>query len=86
MDINAVHRYSHLGGKLLHLTYGALGVKVTGTLLVFYVYVISKAKSHPVRKDTYTRVSKLVESIFVDTTDPFPESCIGNRYWIGVVD
>ena len=23
---------------------------------------------------------------FVDTTGPFPESLIGNRYWIGLVD
>ena len=35
---------------------------------------------------TYTRVSQPGEIVFVDTTIPFPDSLIGDQYWIGVVD
>ena len=50
MDINVVHRYSHLGEKLLRINYNALGVKLTGALQVCDVYARSKVKSHTVRK------------------------------------
>ena len=86
MDINVVHWYSHLGEKLLYITYNALGVKLTGTLQVCDVCARSKSKSHAVINKTYTRVSNSVESICVDTTGPFPESLIGNWYCIGVVN
>ena len=32
MDIHVVYGYSHLGEKLLRITYNALGVKLTGTI------------------------------------------------------
>ena len=35
MDINVVHRYSHLGENLLLITYNDLGVKLTGALQVY---------------------------------------------------
>ena len=85
MDINVVHRYSHMGEKLLRTTYNDLSVKLTGTLKVCDGCARSKAKSHVVRKKTYMRASHPGEVIFVDTTGPFPESLIGNRYWIGVL-
>ena len=81
-----VHRYSHLGEKLLRITYNALGAKLTGTQQIFAGCTRSKAKSRVVRKKNYTRVSQPGEIIFVETTGPFPESLIGDRYWIGVVD
>ena len=86
MDINVVHMYSHMGEKLLHTTYIALGVKLTGTLKVCDGCERSKEKARTVRKKTYTRASHPGEIIFMDTTGPFSESLIGNRYWIGVVD
>ena len=46
----------------------------------------SKAKSRAVRNKTYTRASNTGERVFVDTTGPFPETLIRDRYWIGVVD
>ena len=52
MDINVVHRYSHLVEKFLRATYNALGVKLTGTLQVCDVCAHSKAKSRVVRKKT----------------------------------
>ena len=80
-----VHRYSHLGEKFLRITYSALGVKLTGTLQVCYGCARSKEKSCAARKETYTRASHPGEIFFVDTTGPFPDSLIENRYWIGVV-
>ena len=86
MDINVVHKYSHMGERLLCTTYNALGVKLTGTLQVYDGCARSKAKYCTVRKKTYTRVSQPVERIFVDTTGPFLETFIWNRYWIGILD
>ena len=86
MDINVVHRYSHLGEKLLRTTYNALGCNLTGTLQVCNCFAQSKAKSRAVRKTNYTRVSHPGKSISVDTTGPLPEILIGNRYWICVVE
>ena len=83
MDINVVHRYSHLGEKLLRTTYKTLSVKLTGTLQVCGGCVRSKVKACMMRKKTYTRASQPREMIFVDTTSPFPENLKGNRYWIG---
>ena len=34
LDINVTHRYSHFGGKFLHLNYDALGVQLNGTIEV----------------------------------------------------
>ena len=34
LDINEVHQYPHIIEKLLHLTYDALGIKLTGTIQV----------------------------------------------------
>ena len=85
MDINVVHMYSHLGEKLLHTTYNARGVKLTGTLQVCDGCARSKEKTRAVRNKTYTRASQPVERTFVDTTGPLPEILIRNRYWIGVV-
>ena len=45
-----------------------------------------RKKSFLVRKKTYTRSSETWRRIFVDTTGPFLESLIDNRYWIDVVD
>ena len=86
MDINVVYRYLNLGERFLRLTYNALGFKLTGTLQVFDGCARSKVKSRDVRKKPYKRASNMVESFFVNTTGPFPESLIGNRYCIGVVD
>ena len=86
MDINGVHRYSHTGEKLLRTTYNALGFKLTGILQFYDGCARSKAKSRAVRKKTYMRASQPVERICVDTTGPFPETLIVNRYWIGVVE
>ena len=44
MDINVVHRYSHMGEFVLLITCNTLGVKLTGTLQVCNGYVRSKAK------------------------------------------
>ena len=81
-----LHRYSHLREKLLRTTYNALGFKLTGTLKFCDGCARSKAKSRAVRNKTYTRASQPGESIVVDTTDPFPDSLIGNRYCIDIVD
>ena len=86
MDINVLHGYSHLGEKLLRTTYNSIGVKLTGTLQVCGICASSKEKVCAVRKKTYTRASQPGERIFVDTTGPFTESLIENRYWISVVD
>ena len=85
MDTNMVHRYSNLREKLLRITYNDLGVKLTGTLQACDGCTRPKEKERAVRKKTYTRASHPGERIFVDKTGPFPESLIGNRYWIGVV-
>ena len=68
------------------ITYNAIGVKLTGTLQVFDGCAQFKAKSRAMGGNTYTRASHPRERIFVDRTGPFPESLIGNWYWIGVVD
>ena len=86
MDINVVHQYSHIGEKLLRLTYVALGVNLTGMLQVCDGCARSKAKACAVRNKTYTRASKLGERIFVDTNGPLTEILIGKQYWIYVVD
>ena len=70
---------------MLCINYKALGVKLTGTLQVYDGCARSKEKARTVRKKTCMRVSQPVERIFVDTTGTFPESLIGNWYWIGVV-
>ena len=81
-----VHQYSHLVEKLLRLTHDDLGVNMKGTLEVCDGFTIPKAKSHASRNKTYKRATKTVEVILVDTTSPFTESLIGNRYWIGIVN
>ena len=86
IDITVVFQYSHLREKLLGLTYGALKVKLIGTPQVCDGCKRSKAKSREVRKKTYKIVSNTIEMVFVDTSGPFPESLIGDRYWISIVD
>ena len=66
-------------------TYNALGVKLTGTQKKFDGSARSKEKERAARKKTYTRASHPGESIFVDTTGPFPDSLIGNWCWIGLL-
>ena len=61
-------------------------VNLTGKLEVCESCAISKSKVCAFINKTYTRASKPVDIIFVDATGPFPESLIGNRYCIGVVD
>ena len=53
MNINVVHRYSHLGGKLFCITYNALRVKSTGTLQVCDGCARTKSRASDVRKKTY---------------------------------
>ena len=71
---------------MLRITYNALGTKLTGTLQICDGYKRSNAKVRAFRKKNYMRVSKPGERVFVDTTGPFPESLIRNRYCISVVD
>ena len=71
---------------MFHLTYDALGVKVSGTLQVCDGCAISKEKLRAAKKKMFTRAKKARENIFVDTNSSLPESLSGNRYWIGVVD
>ena len=61
-------------------------VNITGKLEVCESCAISKSKVCAFINNTYTRASKPVDIIFVDATGPFPESLIGNRYWVGIVD
>ena len=82
MEINVVHQYSHLGEKLLLITYDALGVKLTGKLQFCDGCARQKSKLCAVREKTYTRAPKMGEICFVDTNGPFLESLIGNHYWI----
>ena len=56
MDVNFAQRYSHIGEKLLHLTYDTLGVQFIVTLEVCGGCAQSKAKALVVRKKTYTQV------------------------------
>ena len=86
MDINVVHRYSHIKEKLFRINYYPLRVKLTGTLQVCGGCARSKAKACTVRKKTYTRASQIGESSLVNTTGPFPESLIGKQYCIGIVE
>ena len=86
MDMNVVRRYSHLREKLLRITNNNLDVKLIGTIQICDGSVRSKAKARDVRKKTYARESQPGERIVVDTTGPFPESLIENRYWISIVD
>ena len=86
MDIDLVHRYSHLGENLLRTTYNNLGVKLTGTIEVCDGCAQPKTKSNAVGENNYTRDSQLGERISVDKNGTFLERLIGNRYWIGVVD
>ena len=85
MDINVVNMSSNIGEKLLCMTYNATGFKLTDTLQVCDGCAIYKAKERAATNKTYTRESHPGERIFVDMTGTFPESFIGNRYWIGVV-
>ena len=68
IDINVVHQYSHLGGKLLHLIYDALDDNMTSTLQVCDGCARSKTKERAFRNKTYKRASNPRENIFVDTT------------------
>ena len=86
MDINVVHRYSHLGEQMLRIIYNALGVTLTYTLQFCDYCARLKEKPCVVRKETYTEASNPGEMIFVDTTGTFTEILIGNRYCIGVVE
>ena len=63
MDINMVHRYSHIVEKLLRFTYNSLGVNLTCALQVFDGCTRYKAKVRSSRKKTYTRASKPGERI-----------------------
>ena len=67
-------------------TYNAIGAKLTGTLHACDGCARSKEKPRTIKKKTYTRESQPGERIFVELNVPFPESLIGNRYWIGLVD
>ena len=78
MDINVVHRYSHLEEKFLRMTYKSLSVKFTGALQVYDGCKRSKKKARAVRKKTYKRASQPGEKILVDTTGPFMEILTGN--------
>ena len=64
MEIDVVHRYSHMGEKLLRITYNALGVKLIVTLQVCNGCAQSKAKARAVSKKTYMRASQPGESVF----------------------
>ena len=86
MDIKVAHWYWHIREKLLPLTYGALGVKLTGMIEVCDSFERSKVKYHTVRKNKYIRDTNLGEIVFVNTTDPLTENLMGNRYWIGAED
>ena len=86
MDINKAHRYSHLGEKMLCLTDDTLVVKLTGTIGVYNFYTRSNATAHSVINKTYMPSRNPRESVFVNTTGPFPESLIVDCYWIGVED
>ena len=44
MEIDVVHRYSHLGEKLSHITYNAISIKLTGILQVLNSCTKSKEK------------------------------------------
>ena len=63
---------------MLRIIYNALGFKLTGMLQGCDGCDRSKSKARDARKKTYTRASKPVERMFLDTTGPFPESLIGN--------
>ena len=71
---------------MLSITYNALGVKLTGSLQVCDRCARSKEKSRKFRKKTYNIALHPGEKFFVDTTGPFLESFIGNRYCIGILD
>ena len=86
VDIDMVHRYSHLVEKLFRTAYNTLGIKVTGTPQACDGCARSKVKAHVVRKKDYTRASHPGENIFAHTAGPFLESLIVSRYWIGVVE
>ena len=58
--------------KLLHLTYDALGVQLTGNLEVFEGCTQYKSKARAVMNKTYTRTKNTREIFFVDTTAPLP--------------
>ena len=64
---------THISEKKSHLTYDALGIKLTGKLEVCDGCEKSKTKERAVRKKTYTRDKNPVERVFVDTTGPFPQ-------------
>ena len=81
-----VRQYSNIGLKLCCPTFYALGVNMIGMLQFCDGCAISKAKAREVMNKMYTRASKPGERIIVETTGPFPESLIGNRYCIVVVD
>ena len=85
MGINVAQQCSHIGEKLLRLTYDDLGVKLTGTLEVCDRCARLKAKAYAVINKTYPRATNMGESIFVETTGPFPENITENCYWIVVV-
>ena len=57
MYINVVHRYSHLGEKLLHITYNDIGVKLTVTLEICDGCARSKAKACAVREKIHKSVT-----------------------------
>ena len=86
MDIKVVYSKSYHGENLLSRIYDNLGVKLTGALNSCDGYSRSKEKARTFRKKTHTKASKLGERIFVDTTGPYPDILIGNRYCIGVVN
>ena len=56
MDINVAHQYSHIGDKLLHLTYDTLGIQFIVTLEGCDGCAQWKAKAHVGRNKTYTQV------------------------------
>ena len=70
---------------MLRLAYDDLVVQLTVTIEVCDGCARSKAKLRAVTKKTYTPATNTVERIFVDTTGLFPESLIGNHYWIFIL-
>ena len=86
MDISKAHGLCHLGEKLRHVTFKALGVKLTSILKPCAGCCRANAKAKGVHKSTKTVVSETGERLLIDTSGPYPESVEGNRYWICMVD
>ena len=85
MDINVAHHYSHLGEKLLPLTYDDIGVHLTGAIEIYDGCACLK-KNIICLGRKHMHGQKYGRNIFVDRIGPFAESLIGEGYCIGVID